>query len=255
MLEAPDGARCAHQRRGDAADALRAKLVTPLGFGGGYAARGDCSPMGWASATSPSRSFSPAGGRARSVRNGCIDELASRPTNVGEGVLALGGSRVPHLRALGRCGAPPGLRRSPIARTAAGDARRGCRRLEPHKLLGVDATPGQGLVAALARTRDRWRAVHFACHGFVDPEAPAALGRSRSLRRRRRRTPHLRLTSTRMPRSPPTSSCSRPARRVGASSYKAEGIVGLDARVHGGRRAACPLLALEGRRRRHPRPP
>ena len=36
-------------------------------------------------------------------------------------------------------------------------------------LLGKDATPA-GLAAALS-ARKRWRAVHFACHGLVDPDA------------------------------------------------------------------------------------
>ena len=40
------------------------------------------------------------------------------------------------------------------------------------KLLGKDACEA-GLHAALASTGARWRAVHFACHGLVDPERPA----------------------------------------------------------------------------------
>ncbi|MCK6461558.1 MAG: CHAT domain-containing protein, partial [Planctomycetes bacterium] len=38
------------------------------------------------------------------------------------------------------------------------------------KLLGADATPA-GLAGALGQ-RPRWRAVHLACHGTVDPKRP-----------------------------------------------------------------------------------
>ena len=38
-------------------------------------------------------------------------------------------------------------------------------------LLGKDASEG-GLRAALAKHKDRWRGVHFACHGLVNPERP-----------------------------------------------------------------------------------
>ncbi|MFO0931409.1 MAG: CHAT domain-containing protein [Planctomycetota bacterium] len=59
----------------------------------------------------------------------------------------------------GRLAQLPGTR---AEATAVGDVVR----------FGKDASEG-GLRAALAATKDRWHAVHFACHGLVSPDRPA----------------------------------------------------------------------------------
>jgi tetratricopeptide (TPR) repeat protein len=87
--------------------------------------------------------------------------LSERGDAAGDGVLALGD---PAYRGTSR---GPGLARLPATRAEAegvGDV----------TLLGEKATE-KGLLEALA-TRPRWRAVHLACHGLIDPDRPAFSG-------------------------------------------------------------------------------
>ncbi|MCC7138741.1 MAG: CHAT domain-containing protein [Planctomycetes bacterium] len=92
-----------------------------------------------------------------------LTRLADERALRGEGVLALGDPAYP--TATG----PTGVRGSRLARLPA--TRDEAKALGTRVLLGEDATE-EGLRAAVA-TRPRWRAVHLACHGLVDPERPA----------------------------------------------------------------------------------
>ncbi|MBL9088239.1 MAG: CHAT domain-containing protein, partial [Planctomycetia bacterium] len=84
----------------------------------------------------------------------------------GEGVLALGDPAYDEgARSAGAVGRG-GLRLVRLPGTAVEATALGTR-----VLLGPDATE-PALVAALA-TRPRWRALHLACHGLVDPDRPA----------------------------------------------------------------------------------
>ena len=99
------------------------------------------------------------------VPSGTTYRLLSRErTPRGEGVLALGDAdHGVGAGAKGLLSSGYSLRRLPETRKEAN-------RVGDVVLLGKEASEG-GLKRALAK-RGRWRAVHFACHGLVDPERP-----------------------------------------------------------------------------------
>jgi CHAT domain-containing protein len=95
--------------------------------------------------------------------------LALREASVaggGTGVLALGD---PDYRTGPRGAVPAGLRGG-LALDPLPGTRTEAESVGDVVLLGSDATE-EGLRRALAR-RARWRAIHLACHGLVDPEPP-----------------------------------------------------------------------------------
>ena len=164
-LDAPTG------DREDAADALRAKLVTPLGSGGGHAARGDGSPMGWASATSPSRSSS-LDQEGALVPSG-TGASASWPLVRRASARACSRSGDPAYRTFGPSDVVA-LHRGFVdprsSRTAAGNARGGRRRSGRHKLLG-----GRGDARPALATRRRGAGA-LACRALRLPRARGSRG-------------------------------------------------------------------------------
>jgi tetratricopeptide (TPR) repeat protein len=77
----------------------------------------------------------------------------------------------PHrARATRRCSAPARADRPRRAAHRSGHARRAT--VGDVTLLGKDASEGK-LVEAVLQHSGRWRAIHFACHGLVDPDRPS----------------------------------------------------------------------------------
>lgn len=92
--------------------------------------------------------------------------LVEASSGRGEGVLAVGDPVYPPTVDPALAALHPSLRS--LARLPA--SRKEVMSVGTKQLLGADATVSA--LMSVSRTRDRWRAVHLACHAVVDPERP-----------------------------------------------------------------------------------
>jgi tetratricopeptide (TPR) repeat protein len=166
LVEACDGIACddADEDPSEALAAVAKALLEPLGLEAGVrrilvSPEGDLGYVPFSALRTDLEFVSIPSGTAY----GFLREEGAKP---GEGILAIGDP------SYGAPGDPSGpaivVRGGPL--TPLPSTREEAKAIGDTVLLGKEATEA-GLRAALAK-KDRWRAVHFACHGLVDAERP-----------------------------------------------------------------------------------